>query len=77
MKLNQIDLNCSCKKIQCKKFLINDLLFTYISICLFTLFSRPGVLILINENDWELEGGLDAELNANDSILFISTLHGG
>ncbi len=41
------------------------------------LFSRPGVLILINENDWELEGGLDAPLAANDTILFISTLHGG
>ena len=41
------------------------------------VFSRPGVLVLINENDWELEGGLEAELNANDSILFISTLHGG
>lgn len=39
--------------------------------------SRPGVLILINENDWELEGGLKAPLKANDSVLFISTLHGG
>lgn len=43
----------------------------------FYLFSRPGILILINENDWELEGGLDAPLLPNDTILFISTLHGG
>lgn len=53
------------------------MVFTYHFTCLFSVFSRPGVLILINENDWELEGGLDAELNAKDSILFISTLHGG
>ena len=33
--------------------------------------SRPGVLVLINENDWELEGGLDSELNPADTILFI------
>ncbi len=38
---------------------------------------RPGVLILINEVDWELEGGLEYNLKENDKILFISTLHGG
>lgn len=38
---------------------------------------RPGILVLINDADWELEGQLDYELNNNDSISFISTLHGG
>jgi ubiquitin related modifier 1 len=35
------------------------------------------VLILINETDWELEGGLGYRLQTGDRILFISTLHGG
>ena len=38
---------------------------------------RPGVLILINDVDWELEGELDYQLSDGDSIVFISTLHGG
>jgi len=38
---------------------------------------RPGILVLINESDWELEGELDYVLQSQDSILFISTLHGG
>lgn len=38
---------------------------------------RPGVLTLINNADWELEGGLDYILEDNDIISFISTLHGG
>lgn len=38
---------------------------------------RPGILVLINEVDWELMGELDYELQENDSIVFISTLHGG
>eukprot|EP00793_Prasinoderma_coloniale_P003901 PRCOL_00003278-RA len=38
---------------------------------------RPGVLVLINDCDWELEGGLDAELADGDVVSFISTLHGG
>jgi ubiquitin related modifier 1 len=39
--------------------------------------SRPGILVLVNDTDWELEGGLDYALQPRDSILFISTLHGG
>jgi len=35
---------------------------------------RPGILVLINDADWELEGQLDYELQANDEILFISTV---
>mmetsp|Transcript_2967 Transcript_2967/g.8045 ORF Transcript_2967/g.8045 Transcript_2967/m.8045 type:complete len:96 (+) Transcript_2967:299-586(+) len=38
---------------------------------------RPGVLVLINESDWELCGTLEAELNDGDHVVFISTLHGG
>ncbi|KAJ1694775.1 hypothetical protein LUZ63_011473 [Rhynchospora breviuscula] len=38
---------------------------------------RPGVLVLINDCDWELCGNLDAELEEKDVVVFISTLHGG
>ncbi|KAF2014881.1 ubiquitin related modifier 1 [Aaosphaeria arxii CBS 175.79] len=38
---------------------------------------RPGILVLINDADWELEGEDQYELQANDNILFVSTLHGG
>ncbi|KAI1618046.1 ubiquitin-like modifier 1 [Exophiala viscosa] len=38
---------------------------------------RPGILVLINDSDWELEGEEKYELANNDNILFVSTLHGG
>lgn len=38
---------------------------------------RPGILVLVNETDWELLGENDYQLNSNDNVLFISTLHGG
>ncbi|KAL9135255.1 MAG: hypothetical protein Q9175_003556 [Cornicularia normoerica] len=38
---------------------------------------RPGILVLVNDADWELEGEGQYELKRNDNILFISTLHGG
>ncbi|XP_026472761.1 ubiquitin-related modifier 1 [Ctenocephalides felis] len=38
---------------------------------------RPGILVLINETDWQLLGELDYKIEENDDILFISTLHGG
>ncbi|KAK7062809.1 Ubiquitin-related modifier 1 [Paramarasmius palmivorus] len=38
---------------------------------------RPGILVLINDTDWELEGEGEYELKNNDEIVFISTLHGG
>ncbi|KAJ8705049.1 hypothetical protein PYW08_012369 [Mythimna loreyi] len=38
---------------------------------------RPGILVLINDADWELCGELDYELQNRDTIMFISTLHGG
>lgn len=38
---------------------------------------RPGVLVLINDCDWELEGMLEAKVKEGDRVMFISTLHGG
>ncbi|KAJ4370280.1 Ubiquitin- modifier 1 [Didymella sp. IMI 355093] len=38
---------------------------------------RPGILVLINEADWELEGEDQYELQKDDHIMFVSTLHGG
>lgn len=38
---------------------------------------RPGVLVLVNDCDWELSGQLDTSLKDKDVVAFISTLHGG
>lgn len=38
---------------------------------------RPGILVLVNDTDWELEGEGGYELKGGDEIVFISTLHGG
>ncbi|KIJ25296.1 hypothetical protein M422DRAFT_193641 [Sphaerobolus stellatus SS14] len=38
---------------------------------------RPGILVLINETDWELLGEGDYVLKDKDEIVMISTLHGG
>ncbi|KAG8163428.1 hypothetical protein KVR01_006725 [Diaporthe batatas] len=38
---------------------------------------RPGILVLINDADWELEGEESYEVQSGDNILFVSTLHGG
>lgn len=38
---------------------------------------RPGVLVLINDADWELSGSEESELEDGDKLAFISTLHGG
>lgn len=35
--------------------------------------SRPGILVLINDTDWELEGDLDYEIQNGDNIMFISS----
>ncbi|CAI9739717.1 ubiquitin-related modifier 1-like [Octopus vulgaris] len=37
---------------------------------------RPGILVLINDADWELMGELEYQIESNDKIVFISTLHG-
>lgn len=42
-----------------------------------TIPRRPGILVLINDADWELEGEGSYELKDNDNIVFVSTLHGG
>jgi ubiquitin related modifier 1 len=44
---------------------------------LLKLCRRPGILVLINEADWELEGEDQYELQQGDHIMFVSTLHGG
>lgn len=38
---------------------------------------RPGILVLVNDADWELEGTTTYRLRPGDVIAFISTLHGG
>ncbi|KAA8913144.1 ubiquitin-related modifier 1 [Sphaerosporella brunnea] len=38
---------------------------------------RPGILVLINDADWELEGEEEYVLQPGDAVLFVSTLHGG
>eukprot|EP00331_Platyophrya_macrostoma_P028867 CAMPEP_0176458872 /NCGR_PEP_ID=MMETSP0127-20121128/32883_1 /TAXON_ID=938130 /ORGANISM="Platyophrya macrostoma, Strain WH" /LENGTH=97 /DNA_ID=CAMNT_0017849587 /DNA_START=32 /DNA_END=325 /DNA_ORIENTATION=- len=38
---------------------------------------RPGILVLINDTDWELEGKHEYLIQEKDNICFISTLHGG
>ncbi|GMM37471.1 ubiquitin-related modifier [Saccharomycopsis crataegensis] len=38
---------------------------------------RAGILVLINDVDWELEGELEYELEHKDVVTFTSTLHGG
>ncbi|GLV33786.1 Ubiquitin-related modifier 1 [Carabus blaptoides fortunei] len=38
---------------------------------------RPGILVLVNDADWELMDTVNYVINPNDKIVFISTLHGG
>eukprot|EP01025_Chloroclados_australasicus_P020874 TRINITY_DN21973_c0_g1_i1.p3 TRINITY_DN21973_c0_g1~~TRINITY_DN21973_c0_g1_i1.p3 ORF type:complete len:100 (-),score=16.54 TRINITY_DN21973_c0_g1_i1:186-485(-) len=38
---------------------------------------RPGILVLINDADWELSGLNNSEIEEGDRVVFISTLHGG
>lgn len=38
---------------------------------------RPGILVLVNDADWELTGGYATALDDGDVVVFISTLHGG
>lgn len=38
---------------------------------------RPGVLVLVNDADWELSGLEDSIVEDGDKVTFISTLHGG
>lgn len=38
---------------------------------------RPGILVLINDTDWELEGMEEYVIESGDVFTFTSTLHGG
>jgi len=40
-------------------------------------YSRPGIIVLVNDTDWEILEKENTVLNDNDNISFISTLHGG
>lgn len=38
---------------------------------------RPGILILVNDVDYEILGGHSYIIKPDDKVIFISTLHGG
>ena len=38
---------------------------------------RPGILVLVNDTDWEVLGNEEYEVEEGDVVSFISTLHGG
>jgi ubiquitin related modifier 1 len=38
---------------------------------------KPGIIVLYNDSDWEIYEKEDTKLENNDTISFISTLHGG
>ena len=38
---------------------------------------RPGIIVLINDTDWELLDTLEYKVADGDKFAFISTLHGG
>uniref|UniRef100_A0A1I8AWT7 Ubiquitin-related modifier 1 homolog n=1 Tax=Steinernema glaseri TaxID=37863 RepID=A0A1I8AWT7_9BILA len=38
---------------------------------------RPGILVLVNDTDWELLGNVDTVISEGDTVTFLSTLHGG
>jgi len=38
---------------------------------------RPGIIVAVNDQDWELLGNVNYQIKNKDNITFISTLHGG
>ncbi len=38
---------------------------------------RPGIIVLVNDTDWELLDTVKYRLEERDTVAFISTLHGG
>ena len=58
-------------------FLQKDTMYCFLNLIDVKWDRRPGILILINELDWELEGGIDYIAKDGDNLVFISTLHGG
>lgn len=40
-------------------------------------YAKPGILVLVNDVDAEVFGGGSYILAPNDTVVFLSTLHGG
>lgn len=38
---------------------------------------RPGIIVLVNDTDWELLDTTKYKFEEKDNVAFISTLHGG
>jgi ubiquitin related modifier 1 len=38
---------------------------------------RPGIIVLVNDTDWELLDTTKYKIEERDNVAFISTLHGG
>lgn len=57
---------------KCKESYYNIIL-----ILIACLLRRPGILVLINDSDWEIFEKENTVLCDKDTISFISTLHGG
>ena len=38
---------------------------------------RPGIIVLVNDTDWELLDTTKYPIQERDQVAFISTLHGG
>ncbi len=38
---------------------------------------RPGIIVLVNDTDWELLETIKYKVQDRDNVAFISTLHGG
>lgn len=38
---------------------------------------RPGIIVLVNDQDWELLEKEEYNLEEGDEVVFVSTLHGG
>jgi hypothetical protein len=76
---HSLELAATHSHLGSKKRLLYQLLpgFSWISWLTGVANSRPGILVLINDADWELEGEEAYEIQSGDNILFVSTLHGG
>jgi hypothetical protein len=55
----------------------NGVVYVHVTNTFGSSLSRPGILVLINDADWELEGEESYQIQPEDNILFVSTLHGG
>ncbi|GAW81147.1 ubiquitin-related modifier 1 [Plasmodium gonderi] len=38
---------------------------------------KPGIIVLINEYDWEIMNTYEYKIKDDDKLCFLSTLHGG